>query len=507
VVVRPAANIPAAWDRYSQHLFRDVYLPGARQKPEEPSFVRQYFIIDVTQAKAWPLWNAPNNFGKVAWSPNGRKLLIAPTFVPAELADDSGLEGNAAAVVDIASASFERLPLAADVTASLFQLDTEHLFSVRWSEDGTIDLMFRTSKAEDQKALTYRRVNGRWQSVDTVRMVSRSPRQIRVELKESPDSPPALYAVDTANGLTRLIMDLNPQLRHLTLGKVEAIHWRGRDGREWTGMLYYPVHFRPGSSFPLVIQTHGYSLQRFLPDGGYTTLFAAQELANRDIAVLQVGGSDVGGMDIVSTVQEAPVFMAGLEGAIDHLVAEGIADRERIGVVGFSRTGWLVEYMITQSLVPLAAAEVADNVDGSYFQYVLGSSALRVFFETGNGGRPIGSGLLTWAKTAPGFNADRVRCPLRMEIDSETIDQVLTAWEMFSNLRYLHKPVELSVIPDIEHGTHVLQNPKQRMASQTGTVDWFCFWLKGEEDPDGSKSAQYARWRKLRELQLTSNSN
>jgi hypothetical protein len=39
------------------------------------------------------------------------------------------------------------------------------------------------------------------------------------------------------------------------------------------------------------------------------------------------------------------------------------------------------------------------------------------------------------------------------------------------------------------------------MASQGGTVDWFRFWLQGEEDPDPAKAEQYARWRELRELQ------
>jgi hypothetical protein len=32
-------------------------------------------------------------------------------------------------------------------------------------------------------------------------------------------------------------------------------------------------------------------------------------------------------------------------------------------------------------------------------------------------------------------------------------------------------------------------------------VDWFRFWLKGEEDPDPAKVEQYARWRELRNLQ------
>jgi hypothetical protein len=38
------------------------------------------------------------------------------------------------------------------------------------------------------------------------------------------------------------------------------------------------------------------------------------------------------------------------------------------------------------------------------------------------------------------------------------------------------------------------------MISQQGDVDWFCFWLKGEEDPDPGKTEQYKRWRELRKL-------
>jgi hypothetical protein len=42
------------------------------------------------------------------------------------------------------------------------------------------------------------------------------------------------------------------------------------------------------------------------------------------------------------------------------------------------------------------------------------------------------------------------------------------------------------------------------MVSQQGTVDWFCFWLKGEEDPDPAKVGQYQRWRELKEIQQES---
>jgi hypothetical protein len=33
-------------------------------------------------------------------------------------------------------------------------------------------------------------------------------------------------------------------------------------------------------------------------------------------------------------------------------------------------------------------------------------------------------------------------------------------------------------------------------------VDWYSFWLKGEEDPDSAKAEQYVRWKKMRGQKL-----
>ena len=63
--------------------------------------------------------------------------------------------------------------------------------------------------------------------------------------------------------------------------------------------------------------------------------------------------------------------------------------------------------------------------------------------------------------------------------------------EVITGLSRLNKPVELLYIPG---GVHVLEKPWDRIASQQGDVDWFCFWLNGEEDPDPAKAEQYARW-------------
>jgi hypothetical protein len=95
---------------------------------------------------------------------------------------------------------------------------------------------------------------------------------------------------------------------------------------------------------------------------------------------------------------------------------------------------------------------------------------------------------------------DKLETPLR--IQSLDPASLLSDWHWFFGPTTLGKPVELLDIPD---GTHILQKPWDRMLSQQGNLDWFCFWLKGEEDPDPTKAEQYARRRELRgtEAKLT----
>jgi hypothetical protein len=71
-------------------------------------------------------------------------------------------------------------------------------------------------------------------------------------------------------------------------------------------------------------------------------------------------------------------------------------------------------------------------------------------------------------------------------------------WEWFEASTLLGKPVDMVMLED---GDHVLEKPWERLVSQQGNVDWFDFWLKGEEDPDPAKAEQYARWHELRKVQ------
>jgi dienelactone hydrolase len=223
--------------------------------------------------------------------------------------------------------------------------------------------------------------------------------------------------------------------------------------------------------------------------------YPGQVMAGRDVAVLHLNvhmGRKMG------TVEEAETRKNGLTAAAEFLIQRGLVEPTKVGLAGFSRNGWYTEYSLTHGGFPYAAAIAADNWDPSYTSTMLFGD-----FESAaavNGAPPFGEGLHRWLEKAPAFNAERIATPL-MKIEQSTggLFGVLTHWELVARMRFLGKPLEFYVMPDVpEHGSHNTQNPGQIMAVQQRAVDWFDFWLNGREDPDERKAEQYAGWRRLR---------
>ena len=111
------------------------------------------------------------------------------------------------------------------------------------------------------------------------------------------------------------------------LARQEKITWKGRDGTPIEGILNYPIDYRPGTRYPLVVQTHGGPAQsdKF---GSLNNPFSYLEvLAGRGYAVLRpnyrgsAGYGDAFLRDVVGgyfTNQQHDV-LAG----VDHVVAMG----------------------------------------------------------------------------------------------------------------------------------------------------------------------------------------
>lgn len=451
------------------------------------SWIQEYEVIDTATGESRTLVNAPlapNVSSEVAWSSDSHSVALAGLYLPlvGVEADELNVRrsNSFAIVVDVPGSDITKVSEDKDLT-----LD-------KWDAAGWLEFAAGRSSGNGelrQKVYFQQENGGHWTRIADVRLAVKQP---DIMLEENMNTPPRIVAVDSSGHRRELLLDLNPQFKELRFARVEEVNWKATDGHVVKGGLYYPVDFVPGTRYPLVIQTHAWTPEKFWIDGPWTTAFAAQPLAGKNIMVLQIEAGSEMGKPI-----EAERETAAFEGAIDDLYKKGFIDRGRVGIIGFSRTCLHVKYALTHSKYNFAAASVTDGVDGGYMQYLINANsgpAFSQFYETINGGLPFGDDLKSWITRSPGFNIDKVHTPLRIVAENPTV--TLFEWEWFVALRRLGRPVEMIMMQD---GEHILQKPSERLVSQQGNVEWFAFWLRGDQDSDPAKREQYSRWRAMRD--------
>lgn len=511
--------VPPEWETlYLPSLPSDPYrIRSGRQDPEAPfgfQDVSEYVLIELSTGTVKPLTNAPigENIGwwsgvlSADWSSDGKSVLLSNTFIRSSAESSNSLPIRpCVAVVDLTKDHATCVePLRGKAKTKTGYEDGTHIIvSARFAPGSSArvavdywDMGHADKSTRDmvkRSAYYTRSDDGSWVAAETKNEWKEPDRAIEIDVKQSLNDPPVLVATDKTVK-SRVILDPNPQLKDVELGEASVYKWKDRNDRAWVGGLYKPRDFMQGQRYPLVIQTHGFVESLFRPDGIFPTAFAARELAAAGILVLQVS-------DCPFTVdpEEGPCNVAGYEAAIQQLVREGLVDRHLVGIVGFSRSCYYVMDALTTSMETFKAASITDGLNYGYLQYItqgdIGKDTIPHEAEGVIGVPPFGEGLQQWFKRSPEFKMDKVTAPLQVVAMRP---DVLLMWEPYAALRFLNKPVDLIVLAE---GTHVLSNPAERMVSQGGTVDWFRFWLKGEEDSDPSKVEQYARWRQLRKLE------
>jgi dipeptidyl aminopeptidase/acylaminoacyl peptidase len=346
-----------------------------------------------------------------------------------------------------------------------------------------------------------RAVDGRWRELDNAGDgPARGDWRLRVD--ESLNEPPDVVAVDPGDRKVRLTR-LNPQFSVASWGTMRPYGWKDAKGRPWDGGLMVPLEFDPRVRHPLVIQTYGFSASRFYLDGsnlydGYTSGFAGRAFLREGILVLALPwGATSGGPDDEHGAMGA--FSEGVQGAIDALVAEGLVDRDRIGIMGWSATGERVLNLLTFSDTPVRAATLLDGDANTMFSMTITyavKDGIQNRKEATNEGGPFGDSLARWMRNDPSMHTDCVRAAVRIETYGPVVHN---NWDIYALLRRQYKPAEMIVIPQ---GSHALARPSERMISMQGNVDWYRFWLSNERRSEpllaGETATtlkdQYARW-------------
>ncbi len=186
--------------------------------------------------------------------------------------------------------------------------------------------------------------------------------------RTSPVESTDLLMADVSGGSAKYLTHTMPRNFESAFRAPEKVTWKGKDGREISGILYKPESLKAGAPGPAVLWIHGgpeaEDVFRLDP--------WAQYLAQQGYVVLEPNyrgstgyGEKFRNMNVEdSGGGEADDVAAGAQ----YLVDQGLADAKRLGIGGGSHGGTMVAYMVTKYPTLFhAAIEMYGVVDRAAF--------------------------------------------------------------------------------------------------------------------------------------------
>ena len=174
---------------------------------------------------------------------------------------------------------------------------------------------------------------------------------------EDLQSPPEAFAIELSPASTvSRVSAANASLPDHPLGHTELISWRSKEGPQIEGLLTYPVDYEPGRTYPLIVDLHGgphWFFSQVFVANPQPYQFPLAAFASSGYAVLRcnIRGSGGYGPDFRFAVMEdwGGADFDDVVAGVDHVIEIGVADSERLGVLGWSYGGYLGAWAITQT--------------------------------------------------------------------------------------------------------------------------------------------------------------
>ena len=213
--------------------------------------------------------------------------------------------------------------------------------------DGLDTAVYRLDPGE----LRFRRVATREGPIDAL-TVSRSG-EVVAAIAGGTYEPREVHAGPPGGPLVR-VSDTRPQVRRMTWGTQERLSYKASDGLELDALLILPVgKRREEGPFPLVTYVHGGPYSRYADELQLYSILSGQLLAAAGYAVFLPNprGGSGHGHDFASMVAGAigGDELTDILSGIDLLIADGVADPDRLGIGGWSHGGFMTAWAVGQT--------------------------------------------------------------------------------------------------------------------------------------------------------------
>lgn len=251
--------------------------------------------------------------------------------------------------------------------------------------------------------------------------------------------------------------------------------WHETDGRRIQGW-FLQAEPRGGKPAPLVLEIHGGPATLY----GWSMFWEWQVLVAAGISVYACNprGSQGYGQDFchANFADWGDGPMRDVMDGIDSLIADGLADPDRLGVTGGSYGGYLTSWMVGHT-DRFKAAVSCRSVNDMTSEMLSGDSAGPLFGLYEYGVNPWEDPDLYWRHSPIAYARD-IHTPLLIQHAEKDLRCPITQGEeLFTVLRSLKRDVRFMRVPDESHELTRSGAPFRRVENINRIRDWFVHYL------------------------------
>lgn len=285
---------------------------------------------------------------------------------------------------------------------------------------------------------------------------------------------PEIWLAEGPEGIpaARALTSFNAALDRRPAPEVETVSWQNGEGDTVEGVLLWPPGRKGEKGLPLVVHLHGgpYGVAR-VETVSVNGSFASYPglLASRGFLVLSpnyrgsAGRGDAFGQALEGYHCSRP--SADVIAGVEHLVALGWADRERVGVMGYSGGGALTNCLIGRTALFRAAVSGAGAWEDA--SIAAGSARGAFWAESFYLSRFPWEDPDRYRNESPSSGIGRVRTPTMITVGER--DNAAKKEEMYHALVWRGVPAELLVYPG---EGHIFHRPSHKRTRLVAEISW-----------------------------------
>ena len=417
-------------------------------------------IVDIVNGNIEDLPSGHAVRSQPRYSPDGKWLAVLSHHLPARYPDAADLE-----LISPDGKKLKRLP--ATQNADPMQ--------VKWSVDGT-RLFYQEAHGTrtatnyidipNNKLVALQNAEANLANLD----VSADGEKIAFVMQTTASAAEVYVSSSKAYAPVQ-ISHANTELALPAVGKTELIRWKSSDGEEIEGLLTYPDNYQPGQKVALLLNIHGgpdsFFSQTYLGGRGN---FPLATYASHGYAILRANPRGSGAYGTQFRMRQLEIWgdlaYQDLMSGVDHVINMGVADADRLGVMGWSYGGYMTSWIISHTnrfKVAVAGSPVVNVLSAS------NTSAFRDlmpdYFSSRLWERPE-----LYMERSPISHVKNVRTPtLIISGDADPVVSINQSKEFFYALKQLQVPTRMLVLPRQPHNP---VEPKMSLATANANLEW-----------------------------------